>query len=295
MGIGVGLTGVIILRGIAMRKNCFVLLFVVLALGVYSPSAKAIGFVDVLYDVELDVTFGGGASPVASPMSGFMTIRYEHAGTGFSGTTIAPGAAQMMGLSATGPVVLYVGGILSMTGTAWLTIGPGTVGTWGSIPFPASYTSITKTSGLNLPGFSGLLTADANCHNIGAVVTTMGTGVTFTGGTACTGFAGMPPTLNPHTLPVSFTNKALKGYGNFNTAGPPTTLSFLRLQTVSATTASAPFSVQIASTLIGIGIPMELNSIVGVEISRTPEPNTALLLGGGIIGLAGFAGWRKRA
>ncbi len=283
MGKGVGLTGAI-LRGIAMRKNYFVLLFVVLALGVYSPSAKALGFVDVLYNVSLDTTFlGGPANKVAAPLTGSMTIRYDHAGTG-TGTTIASGGAQMMSLNASGPVVLFVGGILSMTGTAWLTMGTATqIGTWGSLSFPASYTSITKTSGLKLPGLNGLMTAAANCSNLGAAL-------------QCTNIAGMPTATNPHSLPIPFVGKQIIGYGNFNTAGPPTTLSFLGLATVADPAGPVPLSHNLASTLINLAVPMSMWNVVGVEVSRTfvPEPNTALLLGGGIIGLACFGSTRRR-
>jgi hypothetical protein len=44
-----------------------------------------------------------------------------------------------------------------------------------------------------------------------------------------------------------------------------------------------------------LGTPLEIGNIVGTEAYRTfdPEPNTALLLGGGLIGLALFGSQRK--
>ncbi len=272
-----------------MRKNwvLVLLLFVVLGFGVHSPTANAEGFVDVQYDVVMDVTFNNGSAPVAAPLVGVMTIRYEHAehaGTG-TGTTIGAGAAQLRSMYATGPLVLYVDTVLSLSGPTWLTMGPGAVGTWGtSIPFDAAaYTSITKASGLNLPGLDGLLTSpEASCHNAFQTLPYSPKN--------CTSQAQMPISLNPQPNPTPFTNKVIKGFGNFNSAGPPATLSF---RNISAT---ASLTHNLALTMVGIALPIELSALVGTETSRTyvPEPNMALLFGGAMIGLACVGSMRRR-
>jgi hypothetical protein len=64
-------------------------------------------------------------------------------------------------------------------------------------------------------------------------------------------------------LGTLFGNQELVGYGNFNTAGPPNTLSFL---TVSATSPLSFATVNMAANFLGA--PLEIGNIVGTETSR---------------------------
>ncbi len=256
-----------------MRKIGVALLFVVLGFGVYAPKAKALGYVDVQYNVVADITFLGG-NPVATGITGTMTIRYNNGtGTG-TGTTIAAGDARLMSLNASGLMALDAG-VLTMTGTSQVHMGTASaIGSWGS-NIPNTGTGTAPVGGLRLLGINGAFSGVGACHSV------------------VPGYCGLQglPEGYPVPLGAVFGGQSLTGYNNFNPAGPPSPLSFL---SVSATQATAFGTIQLATNFFGA--PLELGNIVGTETSRTfvPEPNTALLLGGGIIGLGLFGTSRRK-
>jgi hypothetical protein len=260
-----------------MRNIWVFLLFAVLGLGLHAPNASALGFVDVQYNVVADITFLQGAGPVATGVTGTMTIRYNN-GTGVTGgTTIASGNARLMSLNVSGPMLVYVPGILMLTGNSTVAMGTAAaIGSWGS-NIPNTGTGTAPVGGLRLLGLNGAFAGLGNCTNLGTAP-------------ACTG-NGMPVGSNPNVLGAAFANRGLTGYGNFNPTGPPSPLSFL---TVSATSPLSFATMNMATNFLGA--PLELGNIIGTETSRTavPEPNTALLLAGGIIGLGWFGSSRKR-
>ncbi len=267
------------LEGGNAMKRLVSVLALVLSLCAFAPNAGAAPYVEVTYNLVTDLMFLNGGGIVADDMAGTMTIRYEATGVN---TIVQNGDTRLMSMNATGPIGLITAGI-SLTGDAAVTIGAATThGTWGNFDtgrFPA----IASASGLRLPGIQGTFGGLANCANTGT-------------GTLCTGLALTPGT--GHALGANFSNQILDGYGLAWTPPgtylqPSNTLTFPN--TLGVTT-NVP-KIILSGNFLGLGVSLSLGNIVGTETSRTffvPEPNTALLLAGGLVGLAGVTQWTRR-